>query len=218
MNQFFWIAGLVILMHHAQAQETPDTLETTPEVPESVAEPDSIPPGFEQEIFYTEPGVKSDRVIRGDPAKKPERIHSPRKATIYSAVLPGLGQAYNRQYWKVPIVYAGVGVAVYFLQDNIKQANFYRQSYLNATDGDPSTVNTSGYSPPQLRELVIQHQKWRDYSYLGLVAVYLLNIVDAQVYGHLFTFDVSDELSLRIAPSVLPTAQPMAGLTFCLKL
>lgn len=171
----------------------------------------------ESGIFFTNPAVESEETIVAKEAKllKP---HSPRKATIYSAVLPGLGQAYNRKYWKIPIVYAGLGVGVYFLQDNIRQANYFMDNYRNATDDDPSTINDSGYNPNTLQDLVIQHRKWRDYSYLGILAVYLLNIIDAQVDAHLFHFDVSKDLSMQVVPSIMMTAQPTPGLTLCLKL
>lgn len=176
-----------------------------------------IPDTTKSEIFITHPASESEETIV---AKEPRDLkpHSPRKATIYSAVLPGLGQAYNRKYWKIPIVYAGLGVGIYFLQDNIRQANYFMDNYRNATDDDPSTINDSGYNPNTLQDLVIQHRKWRDYSYLGILAVYLLNIIDAQVDAHLFHFDVSKDLSMQVIPSMMMTAQPTPGLTLCLKL
>lgn len=147
-----------------------------------------------------------------------ERFHSPRKATIMSAALPGLGQAYNKKYWKMPIVYAGIGVSAYFLQDNLTKIKDFKQSYRSATDDDPNTINTSGYSPSQLQELVVQHKKWRDYSYLAIGLVYILQIVDANVDAYLFRFDVSKDLSLQFQPSLNMTAQPTAGISLCLKL
>jgi hypothetical protein len=197
-----------VLKGHAQTEV--DTTSTPPATDTLASQIDSV-------LFITNPSVQSDRVIVGkeNGTMKP---HSPRKATILSAVLPGLGQAYNRKYWKIPIIYAGLGVSVYFLQDNLTQISYFRESYKFATDDNPATINTSGYSAGQLQDLVIQHRKWRDYSYLGMAAIYLLNLVDANVDGHLFNFDVSDDLSLRISPSMLPTAQPIAGLSLCLKL
>jgi hypothetical protein len=135
-----------------------------------------------------------------------------------SAILPGLGQTYNKKYWKIPIIYAGMGVSIYYLQDNLQKVKNYKQDYLNATDDDPGTINLSGYSPGDLQALVGQHKKWRDYSYLALSAIYLLQIVDANVDAHLFRFDVSEDLSLHILPSFNLTAQPTASVRFCLKL
>lgn len=147
-----------------------------------------------------------------------ERYHSPRKATIMSAVLPGLGQAYNKKYWKIPIIYAGIGVSVYYLQDNLTKIKDFKQGYRFATDDDPNTINATGYNPTQLQELVVQHKKWRDYSYLAIGLVYILQMVDANVDAHLFRFDVSENLSLQFQPSLNMTAQPTAGISLCLKL
>lgn len=176
-----------------------------------------VPDSTESEHFVTNPSVESEETIVGTDTTA-FKEHSPRKATLYSAFLPGLGQVYNRKYWKVPIVYAGIGVSVYFIQDNIRQANYYLDNYRNATDDDPNTFNTTGFNTGTLQERITQHRKWRDYAYLGLIVVYVLNIIDAQVDAHLFNFDVSKDLSLDVAPSLLMTTRPTAGLTLCLKL
>lgn len=172
------------------------------------------------ELFFTDPNVASDRVIvaKNDTTVQSRKPHSPKKAVLFSAVLPGLGQGYNKKYWKIPIVYAGLGVSIYFLQDNIRQINYFKQSYRYATDDDPTTINDSGYNISSLQEVINQHKRWRDFSYLGLAAVYLLNIIDASVDAHLFYFDVSPDLSMGITPSMQFAAQPTAGLTLCLKL
>lgn len=173
-----------------------------------VAEPDTL----RSDLFFTNPSVASDQIIveESDSAKV-KKQHSPTKALIFSAVLPGLGQAYNKKYWKIPIVYAGLGVGVYFLQDNLRQVKTLKQEYLNA-------ANTSGANRGDLQERINQHKKWRDYSYLGLAVVYLLNILDANVDAHLFNFDVSKDLSMSVAPSLLYTNRTSPGITLCLKL
>jgi hypothetical protein len=104
--------------------------------------------------MFISPADENGRVIIAS-KDQIERYHSPRKATIMSAVLPGLGQAYNKKYWKIPIVYAGIGVSVYYLQDNLAKVKDFKQSYRFATDDNPNTINTSGYSPSQLQELVV---------------------------------------------------------------
>lgn len=175
------------------------------------------PDSLESELFFSDPNVASDEVIVAE-GETEEQKHSPTKALLFSAIVPGLGQAYNKKYWKIPIVYAGLGVSVYFLQDNIKQINYFKQHYRNAVDDDPTTLNTSGYNTTSLQEVIVQHRKWRDYSYLGIVAVYLLNILDANVDAHLFYFDVSKDLSMGVYPSMQGTTQPSPGLTLCLKL
>ena len=172
----------------------------------------------QSEIFFTNPNVASDEVIVSDEEDADQKKHSPSRAALFSAVFPGLGQAYNKKYWKIPIVYAGLGVSIYFLQDNIRQINYFKESYRNETDSDSNTINDSGYDEFTLQELVGQHKRWRDFSYVGLVAVYLLNIIDANVDAHLFYFDVSRDLSMTVSPSMQFTAQPSPGLTLCLKL
>jgi len=138
-------------------------------------------------------------------------FHSPKRATIFSAALPGLGQAYNKQYWKIPIVYAGLGTAVYFIVDNTKNFKNFREQLLFEIDGDPLTINTSGGNEAQLREVTQTYRRWRDWSYIAVGAIYGLQILDANVSAHLFYFDVDDDLSLMWHPSI--PAPSTAGLT-----
>jgi len=147
-----------------------------------------------------------------------QQLHSPKKATIMSAVLPGLGQIYNKKYWKVPILYGGFAVAGWFLNDNLKQIELYKDAFKAETDGDPNTENGTGFSTTQLEELISQYKTWRDLSYISLAAIYILNIIDANVDAHLFYFDVGEDLSLNIQPFVNPAQLPSAGLTLSLKL
>jgi hypothetical protein len=167
-------------------------------------------------IVYSSPEDSAKVIVAAQDEIVP--FHSPRKATIMSALLPGLGQTYNKKYWKIPIIYAGLGVSIYYLQDNLAKVKSYKQDYRYETDEDPNTINDSGYSASQLEDLAIQHKKWRDYSYLAISAIYLLNIIDANVDAHLFRFDVSEDLSLHVLPSLNLTAQPTASFTLCLKL
>jgi hypothetical protein len=155
----------------------------------------------------------------GDSLKtgKEERFHSPRKATILSAVLPGAGQAYNRKYWKMPIVYAGMGTAAYFIYFNNQQFQLYKDALIADLDGDPNTVNTIGFTTSQLDQLQETYRRWRDLSWFALAGVYVLQIIDANVDAYLFYYDVSDDLSLRILPSAVMAARPNAGLTLTLK-
>jgi hypothetical protein len=133
--------------------------------------------------------------------------HSPKKAA-YMSILPGLGQIYNRKYWKVPIIYAGLGTALYFAIDNNKSYVKYRDAYIGRIDEDTSNNNIlPEYSTEDLRELKNYHWKYRDMSILIIAAVWALNILDATVDAHLYSFDISDNLSMRIEPRI---AKPMA--------
>ena len=144
--------------------------------------------------------------------------HSPGRAALYSAVVPGLGQAYNEKYWKIPIVYAGFIISGYFLDDNLKNIRYFKQQYENAFDDDPNTINNSQYGTGQLVDVIDLYKRWRDFSYIAMGAVYILNVVDAYVDAHLFYFDVSEDISFHVTPSFIPSAHPTTGLSLCLKL
>jgi hypothetical protein len=123
-----------------------------------------------------------------------------RKATVMSAIIPGLGQAYNRKWWKVPIVYAGLGGFGYLLTTNQAKYNYYGKNLKAENDGDPNTINETKYTGEQLLTLKNDYRKYRDLGVIGCAIIYVLNIVDANVDAHLKTFDVSDDLSLEIKP------------------
>ena len=149
--------------------------------------------------------------------------HSPHKATFYSAILPGLGQAYNKKYWKIPILYAGIGGVIYGLDFNTTNYKKYRRAYRDILIQDPSNKSYLEVLPPSLTEDQVinggqyadwfksaldsrkkYYKKYRDLSYVGLALVYVLNLVDASVDAHFKTFDVSDDLSLHIEPIIAP--------------
>jgi len=109
-----------------------------------------------------------------------------------SAILPGLGQVYNRKFWKVPVIYAGLGGFYYMFSINNDQYNFYRRNLIGE--------NTTPYDKGQLQTQKEDYKKDRDFAALGMAVFYVLNIVDANVDAHLKTFDVSDDLSMRIEP------------------
>jgi hypothetical protein len=123
---------------------------------------------------------------------------SPSKAAFYSAILPGLGQAYNKKYWKIPIVYAAMGTGIYFYISNNKNYNRYRSAYKR---------RLAGFNDDEFQGIVADnnalidaqefYQRNRDLSLLLTVVAYVLNIVDANVDAHLLQFNVSDDLSLR---------------------
>lgn len=124
--------------------------------------------------------------------------NAPAKAAFYSAVLPGLGQAYNKKYWKIPIAYAGLGAGIYFISDNNKKYNNYRDEYkrrLNGTN-DPNHPIYGPVSDKKLIDAQKNAQRNRDLSIVITVLVYIVNIVDANVDAHLMQFNVDDNLSL----------------------
>lgn len=125
-----------------------------------------------------------------------------RKASILSAVIPGAGQVYNRKYWKVPIIYAGMGAFGYIFYTNNGNYNDYRRALRESDTNGKGTAVVQGqtYTTSNLQKQKIYYRQQRDIGVMGMAAFYLLNIIDANVDAHLKTFDVSDDLSLRIKP------------------
>lgn len=126
----------------------------------------------------------------------------PARATLYSALLPGLGQMYNGDYWKLPIIYGGLIACGYFWQYNGLQYRRYKIMYNHAT-AKPSEYD-GWMSPDNIKWYRDTFRRYRDYSIIATVLVYALNIIDANVFAHFKDFDVSDDLSLRIEPGLIP--------------
>lgn len=143
--------------------------------------------------------------IKADSIKSKRAVNkaiysSARKASIMSACLPGLGQAYNKKYWKVPVIYAVLGGIGYWGITNQTQFKFYSDNLKALHDDNASTINSTLYSSDQLVTQKRYYRKYRDMAVILGVLVYLVNIVDANVDAHLKTFDVSDDLSLQVKP------------------
>lgn len=139
---------------------------------------------------------------------------SPAKAAFYSALVPGLGQAYNKKYWKIPLVYGALGTTLYFYQSNNKKYHEFRDAYKDRLAGNPDPK----YAYLDNNRL-IQAQRFyrrnRDLSLLLTAAFYALNIIDANVDAHLGQFNVNNNLSLR--PEIKPDEQyirPNFGVAF----
>jgi hypothetical protein len=149
-------------------------------------------------LFAQEP-VKPDTTTL-TPVEKKKVYSAARKASIMSAILPGLGQAYNKKYWKIPLIYGGIGGFAYLSYINNEQYQYFRKNLIAENDDNPATVNESRYSSAQLLTEKQYYKKNRDFGLIGIAAVYLLNIVDANVDAHLKTFDVSDDLGIQLKP------------------
>jgi Family of unknown function (DUF5683) len=165
-------------------------------------------------------GTKSQMAIDSIDQKQRK---SYRRATIYSAVLPGAGQVYNKKYWKVPLVYAAIGIPAYLYFDNKKiynEAQYALVVTINGSKGD-SLNNVSPDFLPLVQSgntnAIInvrdEARKDQDYSILFFLLFYGLNIVDATVDAHLKDFNVNSDLSFRIKPMIMPGPTPSAGIT-----
>jgi hypothetical protein len=148
----------------------------------------------------------------------------PFRATMLAIALPGLGQIYNRKYWKVPFVYAGFGGVIYAISYNTTQYNRFMKGYQDYTDKIPATdsyieiiknIDPVTYDPvlhpetyawykDQMLRKVDYFKKYRDLSFIGIAAWYLFTILDANVDASLFDYDVNDNLKMKVAPMIVP--------------
>lgn len=152
--------------------------------------------------------------------------HSPFKATVLALGLPSAGQIYNgmakegsffRKYWKVPVVWAGVGTCVMFIDYNTRNYKYFKNQYIAAADGDPLTIATESDNPLYLKDGMDYFGKLMDISYMSLVGVYILQAIDANVDAHLFYYDISNDLSLRWHPSYFVAGSRHHGLGLTLQ-
>lgn len=158
--------------------------------------------------------VKETKSAKRQKVKKP---HSPVKATIMSACLPGLGQIYNGKWWKVPIVYAGLGGIGYLVYSNNYEFRSYLHAYEFKTGDLPegATLTTyetdlaNKYADSQLKTYKDSYQRSFELYTMLLVAWYGLNVLDACVDGHLYNYDISDDLSFSIDPYLKPAETPV---------
>lgn len=155
--------------------------------------------------------------------KEPPK-HSIVRAAVYSAVLPGLGQAYNRKYWKIPIIYAGFAVFGYFIVTNNNEFATFREAYIYTANGDSSYINNpyvGKYDLSQLKDGMSYYQRNRDLSIILGCVWYTLNILEAYVDAHFFSYDISEDISMHISPSAvnLPVTafQPVPGIKVTFK-
>jgi len=158
---------------------------------------------------------------------------SPSKASMYASALPGLGQIYNRKYWKVPIVYAGFGALGYAVAFNTSHFNKYVTAYKDFTDNLPGTKSyeslisldpseydpdtnptTAAYVKDYLMNGIDYYRRYRDLSYIGIGAWYLLTILDANVDASLFDYDISENIQASIAPLTVTSTGLSPGITF----
>ena len=161
-------------------------------------------------------------VLQNTPKKKPVRDWAtwhpnPKRALWLALVLPGAGQIYNRKYWKLPLVYGGFVGCVYAMRWNDQMYHDYSQAYLDISDDDPNTQSYNQFlhlgkaitkeNMATYQNLFKQrkdrYRRWRDLSFFCLLGVYALSVIDAYVDASLSEFDISNNLSLRVAPAII---------------
>lgn len=156
-------------------------------------------------IFFYTSVIHSQEVILPDSTAK---VHNPKLASSMSAILPGLGQAYNKKYWKIPIIYAGIGTMGYLAVNYRKDYIIFRDAYKDLTDDDPNTIDyfNGQISADELSYWRDKYRRTMELNIIGIFVVYMLNIVDASVDAHFFNYDISEDLTLKIEPVIMNSA------------
>lgn len=182
------------------SQEPIDSIEFIDENTEFVSKDSSI--ALQDTIL---PSKEGKRAKEGS-LFKPKR-HSPKLAAIMSSMLPGAGQVYNRRYWKPPIIYGAFAGLTYLAVKNQRDFVTFRDAYrrvLSDSTTNSITVDGQVYSQTNLQDVRNLYKRNRDLAFIFMGVLYGLNILDAAVDAHLFDFDISDDLSMRIAPVFEP--------------
>lgn len=128
--------------------------------------------------------------------------HNPKIAIALSAVLPGAGQIYNKKWWKVPIIYAGLGAAGYFIYDFATKTSLYSNEYKHRANLEFTKLNPNlkQYTNENLLSLKNYYRRNMEIAIAAAAIIYFLNIIDATVDAHLFYFDISNDLALGVQP------------------
>ncbi|WP_430967774.1 DUF5683 domain-containing protein [Spongiimicrobium sp. 2-473A-2-J] len=185
-----------------------------------------------QELDSMETDLRGKGIVVDSIVKRKINPLAPSKAAFYSAVLPGLGQIYNRRYWKVPIVYAAIGTGVYAYVFNNNEYNRFRDAFkrrragftddefFDLTPDNGVTPTTPDFSDEALQDAQERFQRDRDLALLITIGLYALNILDANVDQHLKQYNIDDDLSLDIRPFLdynPVTANPTYGMALIVK-
>lgn len=227
MKQFFTILIVCLLITPTQslfAQRPATTPAATPTPTDSTRQvrsaADTIPETVRRNgirvgtsTLTPEDGTASLDTVQVTPAQEAKiRKIVPRKATIRSLILPGLGQIYNRQFWKLPFIYGALAGAIYSFQWNQNMYNQYLTGYREAfySDVNPqyqakiAVVNSRPLTVQQLKRATDQFQRQRDLTVILTAVGWALNAVEANVAAHMKTFDLSDDISMKVHPNILP--------------
>lgn len=209
-NGFYWLA-LAFCLHAgstASAQAVPDTSLNR-------VVPDTLPARNAPILSAPAPDQAAYDSLKKTPAPFQP---NPKKSALYSAILPGLGQLYNRQYWKAPVIYAGMAASFYFLIDNARQYERYRRGYIARINNASVQDEFTGLrSQAELQILQNAYRKYLDLTILFTGLGYVIQVADALAFAHLKNFDVSKNISMRLRPVALPNGDPGFGLVMNFK-
>lgn len=218
------IAGMCCICHTAQAQTLSHVATNTDSLVKSIVTTlsdstftqDEMDKSLDEIVSKTKPRAQKKRqeVVSSHVQWTPD----PKRAVWLGLVIPGAGQIYNRKYWKLPIVYGGFVGCIYAMQWNDMLYKDYSQAYIDLVDNDPNTqsynqflhlgstiteANAERYKTI-FKSRKDRYRRWRDLSFFCLIGVYALSVIDAYVDATLSQFDISDDLSMKIAPVIIP--------------
>lgn len=148
--------------------------------------------------------------------RRAQFVPNPQRALWLALIIPGAGQAYNRKYWKLPLVYGGFLGCTYAFTWNQQMYSDYSQAYLDIMDDNPETDSYMDFLPPKysiegredhfkqlFKNRKNRYRRWRDLSAFCFVGVYILSVIDAYVDAQLSEFDITPDLSMRLEPKVI---------------
>jgi hypothetical protein len=188
----FFLCSSSILAHESpvltKTLQTKDTISLSDNLQKPILEPSND----------TLPLIDSLKLIEN----KKHKYRSPKKATIYSAIIPGIGQAYNHKYWKIPIIYVAAGVIYYYYDLNNSRYLKYKDLYITEVNKE---AGKDQYLVDAYAHARDYHRKWRDYNIIYMGLLYTANIIDAMVDAYFSDFDISDDLTMKVAPTVTTT-------------
>jgi hypothetical protein len=150
-------------------------------------------------------GTLMDGVVSYQPAEYPHAG----KATLYSLLVPGLGQIYNREYWKLPLYLGAMGFGIHYYSDCARNFERFRSIYKEATES--SATYTGPITADQALYYRNIYRRYRDYALLAVAAIYLLQVMDANVFSYMHNFEVDDDISMRMEPTVMMPDMQLAS-------
>ena len=183
---------------HSYAQAVPDTSLNNIIRDDSIRRREDTP-------TVKNPNVVADSSIPVTAVKEGPFQPNPKKSGLYSSIIPGLGQLYNRQYWKIPLIYAAMGVTAYVFINNYTNYENYYKAYIGRINNPyPTDKYVNLYTTDQLNQLQNDYNRYMDLTVLFGTIEYALQVMDAITSAHLKNFDISRDISLKMRPVVTP--------------
>lgn len=205
----FWFASLSLLAQSDKQREGVIAMDSIVQI----KEPRTL---SSDTINLNEKKIISEKKHKEDIKTIKPFAPDPTRAVWYAALFPGLGQIYNRKYWKLPIVYGGFAGTFYAYNWNSQFLKDYSQAYLDIMDNDPNTKSyediipssmLNSYNQDQIKNILKRQKDMfrrnRDLSIISMLGVYLLSVLDAYVDAQLFDFDINPDISMRVEPTII---------------